>query len=294
MAKLKTMDTCALCDASDKKARVITTVRPLKPGYRMVGVARTVAVDGDFLGVLISLRESGPGEIIMIDAGMRGEPGDAHWPRAGGLFGELLASEASRRGLGGLVIDGNCRDTPLLRQISLPIYHRGQHPNAGTAQKPGRSQVEIQMGSVTVKPGDFVLGDDDGVVVCSPEELEKWLPKALETQRVEENILAHIQSGGSLFEKLKNLEEHLEDLRQGKPSSLKFRSPEEPRRPWDGAHGVVGHYQRYQWQAVHETGCIHAVREVTHKSAATGAQTALGRCSWCCRTLPTLPMAGSP
>ena len=41
----------------------------------MVGVARTVAVDGDFLGVLISLRESGPGEIIMIDAGMRGEPG---------------------------------------------------------------------------------------------------------------------------------------------------------------------------------------------------------------------------
>ena len=42
--------------------------------------------------------------------------GDASWPRAGGLFGELLASEAFRKGLGGLVIDGNCRDTPLLRQ----------------------------------------------------------------------------------------------------------------------------------------------------------------------------------
>ena len=60
-------------------------------------------------------------------------PGDASWPRAGGMFGELLASEALRRQLGGLVVDGNCRDLPLLRQMSLPIFHRGQHPNAGTA-----------------------------------------------------------------------------------------------------------------------------------------------------------------
>ena len=59
----------------------------LPTGYRMVGVARTVAVDGDFLGVLTSLRESGPGEIIMIDAGMRGEPGPirgvVRWAEAG-------------------------------------------------------------------------------------------------------------------------------------------------------------------------------------------------------------------
>eukprot|EP00434_Breviolum_minutum_P009616 symbB.v1.2.008466.t1/scaffold474.1/size199077/9 len=227
MARLKNMDTCALCDASDKKARVITTVRPLKPGYHMVGIARTVSVDGDFLEVLQALREAKPGEVLMIDANMRGDPGDASWPRAGGLFGELLASEAFRKGLGGLVIDGNCRDTPLLRQMSIPVYHRGQHPNAGTAKKRGQSQVEIQMGSVKVNPGDFVLGDDDGVVVCSAEELHAWLAKAEETQRVEGDILAHILRGGSLFEKLKNLEEHLEDLKQGKPSTLKFRSPEE-------------------------------------------------------------------
>ena len=45
-------------------------------GYHMVGVARTVAVDGDFLEVLAALRDAGPGEVIMIDTGMRGEPGE--------------------------------------------------------------------------------------------------------------------------------------------------------------------------------------------------------------------------
>ncbi|CAK9056152.1 unnamed protein product [Durusdinium trenchii] len=222
LARLQRMDTCALCDASDKKARVITSVRPLKPGYHMVGRARTVEVDGDFLEVLVALREAQPGEVIMIDAGLR--RGDEVWPQTGGLFGELLANEAQRRRLSGLVIDGNCRDTPLLRQMSLPIYHRGQHPNAGTAKKRGRSQVEIQMGGVSIQPGDFVLGDDDGLVVCSEEELSGWLHKAEETQELEGEILAHIQAGGSLFEKLKNLEEHLEDLKAGKPSTLKFRS----------------------------------------------------------------------
>ena len=79
-------------------------------------------------------------------------PGDASWPRAGGMFGELLASEALRRQLGGLVVDGNCRDLPLLRQMSLPIFHRGQHPNAGTAPlgtvEKIRNKKEVRCGEI--------------------------------------------------------------------------------------------------------------------------------------------------
>lgn len=101
------------------------------------------------------------------------------WPRCGGLFGELLASEALRRGLGGLVVDGNCRDSGLLRQwlglqgwfmagprMALPIYHRGTHPNAGTATKRGRSQVTVTMGGVKVEPGDFATWPRLRFVCC--------------------------------------------------------------------------------------------------------------------------------
>mmetsp|Transcript_148834 Transcript_148834/g.478087 ORF Transcript_148834/g.478087 Transcript_148834/m.478087 type:complete len:301 (+) Transcript_148834:68-970(+) len=222
LRRLRSMDSCALCDASDKRARVVTTVTPLKAGYRMAGRALTVAIDGDFLEVLAAIRGAGPGDVLMIDAGMRGEPADDSWPRAGGMFGELLASEAARRGVAGMVIDGNCRDTPILLQMSLPIFCRGRHPNAGTAKRRGAVNVEISMGGVTVRPGDYVLGDDDGVVVCSGEELREWLPKAEAIQEVESAMLSHVQSGGSLFDKLPNFDEHLATVARGQDSKLQF------------------------------------------------------------------------
>lgn len=221
LARLSGMDTCALCDASGKKARVVRGIRPLKTGYHMVGRARTVAIDGDFLEVLAAVHDASAGEVIMIDTCGGGEA-DASWPRAGGMFGELIANEAARKGVSGMVIDGNCRDTPLLLQMALPVYCRGHHPNAGTANKRGHTQVEIQIGGVAVKPGDYVLGDDDGIVVCSESELEAWLSKAEAIQAIEGKMLSHIEAGRSLFDKLPNFQEHLEAVRNGTKSSLKF------------------------------------------------------------------------
>lgn len=221
--RLRGMDTCALCDASVKRARAVATVKPLRQGYKMVGRVRTVHVDGDFLEVICAIREAEPGDVLMIDASMRGLPEDSAWPRAGGLFGELLAYEALRRGVAGMVIDGNCRDTPITQHMDMPIYSRGTHPNAGTAWNRGRTQCEVLMGGVIVEPGEYVLGDDDGVVVCSEEELLEWLPKAEVIQQVEAGMLAHIQSGGSLFDKIPNFDEHLAALSRGdKDSRLKF------------------------------------------------------------------------
>merc|ERR1711941_240328 len=98
----------------------------------------------------------------------------------------------------------------------------GTHPNAGTANKRGSSQCEIRMGSVVVRPGEYVLGDDDGIVVCSASELEAWLPKAEAIQRVEAKMLSFVQEGGSLFEKIPNFEQHLAAVSRGEDSKLQF------------------------------------------------------------------------
>ena len=104
-ARLLNVDTCALCDASKKQARVIDTVRPLhrvgvgvaSPSalsrqQKMVGRAHTVRnVPGDFLTELVALEAAEAGDVLMIDAGWRGS---AEWPVTGGMFGELLAAEA--------------------------------------------------------------------------------------------------------------------------------------------------------------------------------------------------------
>ena len=199
-SRLLAVDACALCDGSGKLARVIDTVRPLKHGYKMAGVARTVRINGDFLGVLQAIRDASAGEVIMIDAGWRGAQPPS-WPVCGGMFGELLAMEAQRRGLAGMVVDGNLRDSPALRSsLSIPIFSRGCHPNAGTATQPGEHQIEIQMANVNVGPGDFVFGDDDGVVVATPDELEEWLPRAEAIVERESEIFRAVQRGEPLLE----------------------------------------------------------------------------------------------
>ena len=139
----------------------------------------------------------------MIDAGIR--TGEEEWPITGGMFGELLAAEAQRKGLAGLVIDGNCRDTPATRLLDIPIFSRGSNPNAGYAVEIGQTQCAVQMGGVKVLPGEFVLGDDDGVVVASAEELMEWLPKAEVIQAKEAAIFDAVVGGRPLLEAMPEL-----------------------------------------------------------------------------------------
>tara|TARA_B110000208_G_scaffold37578_1_gene49679 strand:+ start:292 stop:1002 length:711 start_codon:yes stop_codon:yes gene_type:complete len=224
LTRLNCVDCCALCDASGKLARVVETVRPLRAGTKMAGRAFTVRlVPGDFLTNLVAIEKAQRGDVLMIDAGYRAgvEP---HWPVTGGMFGELLAAEAQRKGLAGMVIDGNCRDTPMTRAFEIPIFSRGVHPNAGTATQLGAIGEPVQMGSVTVETGDLVLGDDDGIVVATEAELETWLPAAEAIVATESSILSQIQDDGrSLFEMTSNYEEHLAAVKRGEASKLGFQ-----------------------------------------------------------------------
>jgi 4-hydroxy-4-methyl-2-oxoglutarate aldolase len=221
-SRLSKVDTCALCDGSGKAARVVDTVKPLRPrkGTKMVGRAHTVALfPGDFLMNLVALEAAAKDDVLMIDAGFRRDgPSPAEWPLSGGMFGELLAAEAERKGLAGMVIDGNCRDTPMTATFSIPIYSRGTHPNAGTAVKLGSTGQPVQMADVIVNHGDVVLGDDDGVVVCSLEELEQWLPAAEEIISAESGMLRRIRQGESLIG-MTSYYSHVEALKAGQADS---------------------------------------------------------------------------
>jgi RraA family protein len=206
------VDVAALCDA-DKDIRVMDSgLRPVTPFRQMVGRARTVRCRDDFLAVIRALCDSEPGEVLVVDGG--------GGTRA--LAGELFATEAARRKLAGVVIDGACRDTAKLSTLHIPLYARWVCPAAGTAERLGATQRPVVCGGVSVEPGDVVVGDRDWIVVISEAELLALLPRAEEVQRAEARVMDRLERGDPLLDML-NFTEHCAALQEGRPSRLRIR-----------------------------------------------------------------------
>jgi regulator of RNase E activity RraA len=196
LERLRALDTTTLIDAA-KHLRVMDPgIEPVATGRKLVGRAVTVAANGGLLPVLDGLERADAGDVLVVDGG--GEPP--------ALAGELFASEAQRKGLAGIVIDGYCRDTNELRAIDLPFYARGRVPNAFGAGTEPPPPGPVRCGGVEVAPGDVLVGDDDGIVVGTADELTAALDAAEALQATERSILAGIRAGTSLFDRIERFE----------------------------------------------------------------------------------------
>ena len=117
---------------------------------------------------MAALAEAARGDVLVIAAN--------EGSRA--VFGELFATEASRRGLAGIVSDGFCRDLRGLRGIGLPVFARGTTPRSGTTVSRAALGATVTCGGVEVSPGDIVFGDDDGVLIATAERIASALETA--------------------------------------------------------------------------------------------------------------------
>jgi 4-hydroxy-4-methyl-2-oxoglutarate aldolase len=205
------LDAPSLSDANKALRILPRELRPYSRGIRMVGRAVTVTASADLVPVLAGLEQCGAGDVLVVDAGTTDDA----------VLGELFATEALRRELAGIVVYGLCRDTAVLAQLPMPIYSLGTIPRAVGATRLPVTQQPIHLGDVEVRPGEIVVGDDDGIVVLSDAELAAAIETAEAIQRREGRIRSAIQDGRSLFEQL-NFAEHVENLQAGRPSSLAF------------------------------------------------------------------------
>jgi len=188
--EIRTIRTSLLSDALGKGGAMDHDMQCLSANCRMAGPAVTVRVHtADILMVGITLSHCPKGSVLVIDG--QGELNTALW-------GEVTTLAARLKGLQGVVIDGAIRDLYKIRHDKLPVFARGVVPNAGGVQYAGEFQVPVQCGGAIVHPGDWVVGDEDGVVVVPQDRLESVIEAAKRLAVVEKKIEDEVAKGKDL------------------------------------------------------------------------------------------------
>ncbi|CZG40041.1 4-hydroxy-2-oxoglutarate aldolase [Legionella pneumophila] len=137
------------------------------------------------------------------------------------VAGGMCADVAKTKGFGGIITDGNCRDVNEIRKTGIPFFASGQNAKSGNKDTIGSIKAPINCGNVTVNPGDLILADRDGIVVMSKEEAVSAINKAEEIKEKEALALSRIHDGAR-FDEICNLQEHMRNIEEHKPSKLQF------------------------------------------------------------------------
>lgn len=123
-------------------------------------------------------------------------------------FGELIAIGMKERGCVGSVVDGGIRDIKWIGSLNFPVFARYRTPTQSiTRWKVTASQVPVFLRGATsrtvaVNPGDFVLGDEDGVIIIPAAAVMPVLEKAEALTRQEESIRGELRNGMTLADAL--------------------------------------------------------------------------------------------
>lgn len=149
-------------DCMNRTAAMKDRIHPMNKS-RLLGTAFTIKVpEGDNLMFHAALDLAKPGDVFVIDAGA--DPNRS-------IFGELMVNYCRVRGIAGIVIDGSIRDSDAIGAMEdFPVYAIGVTPNGPYKNGPGEINTPVTAGGILVRPGDIIVGDQDGVIVIKPEE----------------------------------------------------------------------------------------------------------------------------
>jgi RraA family protein len=198
--------TAALSDAMGKTGAMLHDMQCFSANPVMAGPAFTVRVHpADILMVSPALRQCPKGHVLVIDG--RGDLTTALW-------GEITTYSAQAKKLAGVVIDGALRDARSVSRSPLPVFARAKVPNAGGAEYPGEIGIAINCAGQVVRPGDWLVGDEDGVIVIPAERLEETLAQAERIVEVEKVIERDVRKGRELADLL-NIDDVLKRKRAG-------------------------------------------------------------------------------
>ena len=185
---LRSVSSSNISDAMHRKG-AMRGIHPLIPGKKIVGRAITVQTfAGDWAKPVEAIDLAGPGDVLVI---YNGSNNIAPW-------GGLATLSCKIKGVEGVVVDGAVRDLQEIRPMDYPLFSSDVVPNAGDPKGMGEINSEIVCGGQTVRPGDYIVGDDSGVVVIPKERAYEIARRAKEVEKTEDRLFEEIRRGKSL------------------------------------------------------------------------------------------------
>lgn len=182
--------TATVYEAAGKFGDLSAFIRPIVPGVRLGGIARTLRVwPGDTLGVLRAIDAAQRGDVIVVDAGGTG---------LGAVWGGTSSLACQARGVRGCVTNGLVRDVDDFIALRFPVFAAGVSPRGTQKNHPGWHGIPVTIGEAVINTGDIVIGDSDGVLVVRQAEAAGVLEKAKEQDRKQRERDARARSGESL------------------------------------------------------------------------------------------------
>jgi len=178
-----------ISDAYHKQGVVKGLVPHLNPGQKMVGRALTVqTANGDWAKSVEAIDRAKDGDVIVIDAG----GGDV------AVWGELASESAMVMGVRGVVIDGAIRDIDDIKASGFPSFSKHVVPNAGEPKGYGGIGIEVTIGNQAVRTGDWIIGDENGLIVVPKENAVEVANRSLDVKERENRTREEIRRGSTL------------------------------------------------------------------------------------------------
>lgn len=185
--ELKNFSTTELSDALAGKGVMDTYIKPISLTMKIAGVALTVKLPfQESQRTWDAIRQAGQHDVIVIDTSKTVSTA---------VWGDMKTEFALQQGIEGVVIDGAIRDLNRNLKLNLPMFAKYVTPSASGKKDVGEVNVAVTCGGVEVRPGDYVLGDENGVVVIPEDQIEDVLERARKKLEKDEATIKKIKDG---------------------------------------------------------------------------------------------------
>ena len=186
-AELADLGSATVHEAAGRSQVVDLDLVQIVPGSRAAGPARTVRCgQDDNLMVHAAVAEAEPGEVLVLTMPE---------PKPVALVGDLLATQMKGRGIAAVLVDAAVRDVEELLELGLPIWAHWVRVSGAEKKVPGTIGEPVVVGGATIRQGDVLVLDVDGVAVLERERLDEVLAAARARAELEVEKRTKLQAG---------------------------------------------------------------------------------------------------